>query len=63
MSQVAIKMDPHKRSATIEIIAGDEAISGGGRYATHAAGVPGDAGGPALFAQPDKMGYTNKYRT
>ena len=50
MSQVAIKMDPHKRSATIEIIAGDEAISGGGRYATHAAGVPGDAGGSEAVA-------------
>ena len=43
-------MDPHKRSATIEIIAGDEAISGGGRYATHAAGVPGDAGGSEAVA-------------
>jgi transposase len=38
MSQVIIGMDPHKRSATIEIMAGDEAIVGGGRYATDAAG-------------------------
>ncbi len=38
MSQVIIGMDPHKRSATIEIMAGDEAVAGGGRYATDAAG-------------------------
>jgi hypothetical protein len=38
MSQVVIGMDPHKRSATIEIMAGDEAVVGGGRYATDAAG-------------------------
>ena len=38
MSQVIIGMDPHKRSATIEIMAGDEAVVGGGRYATDAAG-------------------------
>jgi transposase len=38
MSQVVIGMDPHKRSATIEIMAGDEAVVGGGRYATEAAG-------------------------
>jgi transposase len=31
-------MDPHKRSATIEIMAGDEAILGAGRYATDTAG-------------------------
>jgi transposase len=38
MSQVIIGMDPHKRSATIEIMAGDEAILARGRYATDAAG-------------------------
>ena len=38
MSRVVIGMDPHKRSATIEIMAGDEAVLGGGRYATDAAG-------------------------
>jgi transposase len=31
-------MDPHKRSATIEVMAGDEAVVGGGRYGTDAAG-------------------------
>jgi hypothetical protein len=31
-------MDPHKRSATIEVIAGDEAVLAGGRYGTDAAG-------------------------
>jgi len=38
MSQVVIGMDPHKRSATIEVMAGDEAVLGGGRYGTDAAG-------------------------
>jgi transposase len=38
MSRVVIGMDPHKRSATIEIMAEDEAILGGGRFATDAAG-------------------------
>jgi hypothetical protein len=40
MSLVVIGMDPHKRSATIEIMAGDKAILGGRRYATDVAGVP-----------------------
>jgi transposase len=31
-------MDPHKRSATIEVMAGDERVLGRGRYATDAAG-------------------------
>jgi transposase len=35
---VVIGMDPHKRSATIEVMAGDESVLGGGRYATDAAG-------------------------
>jgi transposase len=38
MSQVVIGMDPHKRSATIEVMAGDETVLGGGRYGTDAAG-------------------------
>jgi hypothetical protein len=38
MSQVVIGMDPHKRSATIEVMAGDETVLGGGRYATDGAG-------------------------
>ena len=38
MSRVVIGMDPHKRSATIEVMAGEEANLGGGRFATDAAG-------------------------
>jgi hypothetical protein len=38
MSQVVIGMDPHKRSATIEVMASDERVLGGGRYATDATG-------------------------
>jgi transposase len=38
MSQVVIGMDPHKRTATIEVMAGDETVLGGGRYATDATG-------------------------
>jgi transposase len=38
MNGVVIGMDPHKRSATIEVMAGDEAVSGGGRYGTDAEG-------------------------
>jgi transposase len=38
MSQVIIGMDPHKRSATIEVMAGDETVVGGGRFATDEAG-------------------------
>jgi len=38
MNAVVIGMDPHKRSATIEVMAGDETILGGGRYPTDAAG-------------------------
>ncbi|MFV2112871.1 IS110 family transposase [Micromonospora sp. LOL_025] len=32
--RVVIGMDPHKRSATIEIMAGDETVIGGGRFDT-----------------------------
>ena len=38
MNRVVIGMDPHKRSATIEVMAGDETVVGGGRYGTDAAG-------------------------
>lgn len=37
-SCVVIGMDPHKRSVTIEVMTGDEAVLGGGRYATDQAG-------------------------
>ena len=37
-SRVVIGMDPHKRSVTIEVMAADEKVLGGGRYATDAAG-------------------------
>ena len=32
--RVVIGMDPHKRSVTIEVMAGDETILGKGRFAT-----------------------------
>ena len=38
MGAVVIGMDPHKRSATIEVMDGEETILGGGRYATDVAG-------------------------
>src|SRR3954452_11509285 len=31
---VVIGMDPHKRSATIEVMTGEEAVAGGGRFGT-----------------------------
>ena len=31
--RVVIGMDPHKRSATIEVMTADEAFLGGGRFA------------------------------
>lgn len=34
MDPVVLGMDPHKRSATIEVMAADEAILGRGRYGT-----------------------------
>jgi transposase len=39
MAQVIIGMDPHKRSATIEVMTADEAVLGGGRYGIDAAGL------------------------
>jgi hypothetical protein len=38
MGTVVIGMDPHKRSATIEVMAADERVLGDGRYGTDAAG-------------------------
>src|SRR5690348_14994008 len=38
MGAVVIGMDPHKRSATIEVMDAGEAVVGGGRYATDVAG-------------------------
>ena len=38
MGAVIIGMDPHKRSATIEVMTADERVVGGGRYGTDAAG-------------------------
>ena len=38
MGRVVIGMDPHKRSVTIEVMAADETILGGGRFATTADG-------------------------
>src|SRR5450432_200535 len=38
MGAVVNGMDPHKRSATIEVMDGDETVLGGGRYATDVAG-------------------------
>jgi hypothetical protein len=35
---VVIGMDPHKRSATIEVMSAGEAVLGGGRFATDAVG-------------------------
>jgi transposase len=53
MSRVIIGMDPHKRSATIEIMAADETILGGGRYAT---GVTGYAAMlAAVRAWPERV--------
>ena len=36
--RVVIGMDPHKRSVTIEVMAGDETVHGGGRFVTTADG-------------------------
>ena len=38
MDAVIIGMDPHKRSATIEVMGGDETVLGRGRYGTHESG-------------------------
>ena len=36
--RVVIGMDPHKRSATIEVMSADAAILGGGRFGTDETG-------------------------
>jgi hypothetical protein len=36
--RVVIGMDPHKRSVTIEVMTAGEAVIGGGRFGTEAAG-------------------------
>jgi hypothetical protein len=36
--RVVIGMDPHKRSVTIEVMAGNETVCGGGRFGTDADG-------------------------
>ena len=38
VTPAAIGMDPHKRSVTIEAMAADETVLGGGRFATDRAG-------------------------
>jgi len=38
MTRVIIGMDPHKRSVTIEVMAPDESVLGGGRYPTDQSG-------------------------
>jgi transposase len=38
VAPVVIGMDPHKRSATIEVMSADESVVGGGRFGTDAAG-------------------------
>jgi transposase len=38
MGRVVIGMDPHKRSVTIEVMAGNETVCGGGRFGTDADG-------------------------
>ena len=38
MGRVVVAMDPHKRSATIEVMDADESVLGGGRFHTDAAG-------------------------
>ena len=37
-SRVVVGMDPHKRSVTIEVMSAEEAVVGGGRFATDQAG-------------------------
>jgi hypothetical protein len=50
VSMVIIGMDPHKRSATIEVMTADEAVVGGGRYGTDAAGPVRAEGGKGIMA-------------
>ena len=50
MTRVVIGMDPHKRSVTIEVMASDESVLGGGRYGTD---EPGYA---ALLREARRLG-------
>jgi hypothetical protein len=43
MSRVVIGVDPHKRSATIEIVDGRERTLGQGRFGTRQRRLPADA--------------------
>jgi len=51
--RVVIGMDPHKRSVTIEVMAADEAVLGGGRFATDPAGF--EELGQYVRAWPDRV--------
>ena len=51
--RVVIGMDPHKRSVTIEVMAADEAVVGGGRFATDPAGFK--ELGQYVRAWPDRV--------
>jgi hypothetical protein len=61
MSQVIIGMDPHKRSATIEVMTAYESVAGGGRYGTGAAGAPAGTwqpGWPVPVSRPGRAAET-----
>ena len=51
--RVVIGMDPHKRSVTIEVMAADETVLGGGRFGTDAAGFAAMRGDVAGW--PDRV--------
>jgi len=51
--RVVIGMDPHKRSVTIEVMAGDETVLGGGRFTTDPAGF--EELGQYVRAWPDRV--------
>lgn len=52
-TRVVIGVDPHKRSVTIEVMAGDETVLGGDRYATDQAGFAAMRRSVAQF--PDRV--------
>ena len=67
MVAVMIGMDPHKRSATIEVMAGDETVLGGGRYRHRRRRLSGDACVRATVPGADVgdrglLGYRPAYR-
>jgi transposase len=53
LSKVIIGMDPHKRSATIEVMTADESVVSGGRYGTDAAGLAAMVAGVRQW--PDRI--------